>query len=58
MKIKEYIKTSCTEARRYLQNLTVSDFKFDGFDSMEPRGRYGWIAQLIPQSLQHQAQVM
>ena len=28
-----YIKTSSTQARRYLQNLTIGDFKFEGADS-------------------------
>jgi hypothetical protein len=29
----KYIKTSFTQARRYLQNLTTGDFKFEGADS-------------------------
>jgi len=34
----KYIKTSFTQARRYLQNLTTGDFKFEGADSFKYLG--------------------
>jgi hypothetical protein len=29
----KYMKMSCTQARRYLQNLIIGDFNFEGVDS-------------------------
>jgi len=34
----KYIKTSSTQSRRHLQNLTTGDFKFEGADSFKYLG--------------------